>query len=220
MNLRSDHEPVRGLPEPLPAGETLLWQGTPAWRSLCRRLFKFPYLAGYFVLLAAWRFASLSNDAARADDAALAALGPVSLAVAALGLLTAIAWLIERTTVYTVTDKRLVIRFGIALPMSINLPFKAISSADLRLHGDGTGDIPVRLSDGQRIGYLTLWPHARPWRWRHPEPMLRCIPDAGKIAGLLAFHLSNAPAAGARNADSEATPRGVGEPAAAKSAAA
>lgn len=220
MNRRSDHEPVRGLPEPLPADEMLLWQGTPAWRSLCRRLFKFPYLLAYFVLLAAWRFVSMSNDGARAGDAAFAALGPVALTVAALGLLTAIAWLIERTTVYTVTDKRVVIRFGIALPMSINLPFTAISSADLRIHGDLTGDIPVRLSTGQRIGYLTLWPHVRPWSWRYPEPMLRCIPDAGKVAELLAFHLSNGPASGARNADSEATPGRVGEHAAAGSAAA
>ena len=219
MNRRSDHEPVRGLPEALPAGEVLLWQGAPAWRSLCRRLFRFPYLAAYFALLAGWRFASAANDGAGVGDAAGAALGPAALAVAALGLLAAIAWLIERTTVYTVTDKRIVIRFGIALPMSINLPFRTVSSADLRIHGDGTGDIPVRLSDGQRIGYLTLWPHSRPWRWRHPEPMLRCIPDARDVAGLLAFHLSNAPASGARAANARTAPGGVGEPAA-KSAAA
>ncbi len=213
MNRRSDHEPVRGLPEPLPPGEALLWQGAPAWRSLCRRLFRFPWLLGYFGVLAIWRFASAANEGAGIGEAAAAMTGPIALAAAALGLLAAIAWLIERTTVYTITDKRIVIRFGIALPMTINLPFKAIASADLRQHRDGSGDIPVRLSGDRRIGYLTLWPHARPWSWRRPEPMLRCVPNGADIAGLLAFHLANAPAPSRPGPSPETARTAAAEPA-------
>ena len=29
-----DSEPLKGLPEALPAGEQVLWQGAPAWRGL------------------------------------------------------------------------------------------------------------------------------------------------------------------------------------------
>ena len=48
-------EPVRGLPAPLPAGETLLWQGSPAWWPLARSAFHFDKIAIYFGLMIAWR---------------------------------------------------------------------------------------------------------------------------------------------------------------------
>ena len=41
-------EPVRGLPAPLPAGETLLWQGGPAWWPLARSAFHFDKIADLF----------------------------------------------------------------------------------------------------------------------------------------------------------------------------
>ena len=69
-------------------------------------------------------------------------------------------------------------KIGIALPMFFNLPFSRIASASLRLYADGTGDIPVALDKGQRIAYLHLWPHARPFRLTQPEPALRCVPNA------------------------------------------
>ncbi|MDZ7599697.1 MAG: hypothetical protein U5J82_15775 [Desulfobacterales bacterium] len=36
------------------------------------------------------------------------------------------------------------------------------------------------------MSYLVCWPHVRPWHMRHTEPALRCIPDAERIARLLA----------------------------------
>ncbi len=192
MNRRTDYEPVRGLPERLPPGERLLWQCAPAWKTLCRRLFRFPLLLAYFAVLVAWRVASSLDSGAGTKETVATTSSLIALALVAFGLLASIAWLIERTTVYTITDKRIVVRFGIALPMTINLPFKAITAAELRLYADGMGDIPVTLSGAQRIGHLVLWPHARPWRWRQPEPMLRCVPDAATIAELLAEHLTAA----------------------------
>jgi hypothetical protein len=41
-----------------------------------------------------------------------------------------------------------------------------VESADLRLFRDGSGDIPLLLVGETRVGYVTLWPHARPWRTR------------------------------------------------------
>jgi hypothetical protein len=37
-----------------------------------------------------------------------------------------------------------------------------------------------------QLSYLVLWPHVRPWHMRKTEPALRSIPDAKRIAGLLA----------------------------------
>jgi hypothetical protein len=76
-------------------------------------------------------------------------------------------------------------RIGIVLTLTFNLPLKRIETAGLLLTGKGFGDIPLALSSGDRIGWLNLWPHARPWRIAKPEPMLRCIPDAQAFATTL-----------------------------------
>ena len=102
--------------------------------------------------------------------------------MAALGIL---AWLTARTTAYTLTDQRIVMRIGIVLTLTFNLPLKRIETAGLLLTGKGFGDIPLALSGGDRIGWLNLWPHARPWRLAKPEPMLRCIADAQALATML-----------------------------------
>jgi hypothetical protein len=106
--------------------------------------------------------------------------------VVALGVIGLIAWGAARTTVYTLTNKRIVLRFGIALPKCINLPLSKIGAADLSMQGKTTGDIALRLTENQRLGWLQLWPHARPWKLNKVQPMLRSIVDADKVAGLLA----------------------------------
>jgi hypothetical protein len=37
-----------------------------------------------------------------------------------------------------------------------------------------------RWSAGKRIAYLHLWPHARPWQLKRPQPLLRALPDAAR----------------------------------------
>ena len=72
-------------------------------------------------------------------------------------------------------------QIGVALPMACNVPFKVVderrAAPGIR---EGSGDLPLGLTGGDRIAYLALWPHVRPWRIARPEPMLRCIPDAGR----------------------------------------
>lgn len=190
--------PVRGLPEPLPAGERLLWQGAPDWRALSRRAFHTRKVAIYFAILVAWRVVIALNDGEALDGAIGSVLGLVILALGALGLLNLFAWLSARTTVYTITSRRLVIHCGIALPMTVNLPFRLIRTAGLKSFGDGTGDIVLALPKGQRVAYLQLWPHVRPWHFGSPEPMLRCIPDAAGVASVLVRNLAAATGGEAR----------------------
>ena len=57
---------------------------------------------------------------------------------------------------------------------------------------DGTGDIALQLGKGDRVAYLILWPHARPWRLAKAEPMLRAIPHADRVAQVLARALAAA----------------------------
>jgi hypothetical protein len=183
-------EPVPGLPEPLPAGESLLWQGTPRWQTLARRVFRVHLVVVYFGVLAAWRIAAGVADG---DPAATIAVGTswvLGLGAAASLLLTLIAWMTAKATMYSITTKRLVLRIGMALPVTINLPFNAIASAGVHANRDGTGDIALRLAPPHKASYGLLWPHVRPWRFSRAEPMLRCIAGPQVAAQVLSRALA------------------------------
>jgi hypothetical protein len=177
---------LRGLPGPLPAGERILWQGAPTTSGLLVRVFHARLVIAWFALCAL-----AFGLAAGAPGAALKIIGP-TLMVGAVGLalLWLLAWLTHRTTIYTITNRRIVLQAGIALPVTHNLPFAQIESASLRAFTDGSGDVPLQLQPGLRIAYLQLWPHARPWRLARTEPMLRSVPEAEAAAVLLAQALA------------------------------
>lgn len=180
-----EFEAVRGLPEPLPAGERILWQGAPDWRALARHGFHVRKLAVYFGAILAARFAFQLSNGANVPDALLATMWLLPLAAMAVGMATLMAWLSSRTTVYTLTDQRVVMRVGIVLSLTFNLPFKHMSAAALHALSHGTGDIALALDDSTQIAYIHLWPHARPWQVRHTQPMLRAVPDAAAVAQML-----------------------------------
>ena len=145
-------------------------------------------IAVYFALLAAWCAGSALFSASPRlwySMVALIVLGTISVA-----LLCLFAWLVARTTVYTLTERRLVLRIGVAMSVSINLPFRSIESASVRLYPDGSGDIPVLLAGPTRMGITVLWPHVRPWRLQRVQPMMRMVPDAARVANLLSRALT------------------------------
>jgi len=185
----SDHdhegEPVPGLPERLPEGEHILWQGAPRWTSLAVRAFHVRKLAVYFGALMTLRVVESAGAGSPAAEMASDALGLLPLATLALGLVMLLAWLSARSTLYTLTNRRLVMRFGIALPMSINVPYRMVDSAAIRLFGNGCGDLPLQLTEGQRLGYVVTWPHVRLGRGGKPGPMLRSVEDAEAVGTLL-----------------------------------
>lgn len=180
-----DSEPARGLPAPLPPGEMLLWQGAPDWRALALHAFRVRALSIYFGLLVLARVAWLMAGGAGIAEALSGATGPAVVSLACLAILTAIAWASARATVYTITSRRVVIRQGIALSATVNIPFASIEGASLRSRHGSRGDIALRTVRDQRISYALLWPHVRPWRITRPEPSLRCIADADSVARLL-----------------------------------
>jgi hypothetical protein len=112
----------------------------------------------------------------------LLSVGAASLA---LSLLATVAWLTARGTLYTITNRRVVMRIGIVLTITLNLPFKALASAAVRTYRDSSGDIVVDLAGDDRMGWAHLWPHARPWALRKPQPSLRCLRDVRQVAEVL-----------------------------------
>lgn len=175
-------EPVRGLPEVPPEGERILWQGAPDWRRLAIESLAVRWVAGYFVLLAIWR--GLAIGAEMGPGLGLKATIPyLVLGLVAVSILGAIAFIQARCTVYTVTSRRVAMRVGAALTVTLNLPYTHLGTADLDLRPGGTGTIALSLTAAAPLSYTMLWPHVRPWRM---QPALRCIPQAEKVAGILA----------------------------------
>ncbi len=187
-----EREAQPGLPEPLPAGESVVWQGSPTWHSLARRAFHCYKVAAYFLLLSLWFVAEGVHDGV-ATGQLMHTLGVLGcLAAFSIGLLALIAWASAREAIYTITQKRVVMRFGVALRLSLNVPFRIIDAVAVKRHADGSGDIAFQLGTDDRVSYLVLWPHARPWRIRRPELTLRCVPDVERVAQLISRQLGAA----------------------------
>ncbi len=179
-------EPQFGLPELLPQSEQILWQGSPDWKAMARHVFHVRKLMVYFAFIIAIRVFVILTDGGSLQTAGISALWLAMLSATALLILTGLAYISAKTAVYTITTHRLVMRVGMVLTLTFNLPFKRIAAADFRKLSGSTGDIPVKLMGNDKIAYVQLWPHVRPWRYANPEPMMRCLPNAEQVAEILA----------------------------------
>lgn len=168
------HGDKLGTPQP---DERLLWRGRPNVALLARGAFRTYWVAFYFAVLVV---VCLATD--RPGTAAIMAGG----AVATLAILYFLAWLSARSTLYILTDVRLIMRIGMAIETRINVPLKQVTAAHLRDSGKGYGDIALELSGDRLLGVVLLWPHVRPWHFNRPQPMLRGIPDVARVAQLMA----------------------------------
>jgi fumarate reductase subunit C len=186
-----DDEPQVGLPEALPAGEQLLWQGSPDWRSMAIRVFHVRKVAVYLTIMMLIRGFSVATDGSWMQGF-IAGLWCLPLVILGVGILTLLAYLSARDTMYSITDKRVIMRIGIALTISYNIPLKLIQAASVHVGKNGVGDIPLSLANGNKIAFLFLWPHAKPWTLSKPEPMLRCLPEVSAVAAKLSSAWSQA----------------------------
>ena len=178
-----DFNGIKGLPESPPDGEEVVWQGEPKWGALSTRLFRVRLVLVYFALLAG--FTTFTSEAAGPEILATF-VWQLSLAVLAALILSGLAWLYATTTVYTVTDKRLVLEFGVAFTMSLNIPWDLVESAASKAFSDGTADVVISLQQGNSISYVTLWPFARPWHFLRVQPMLRGVENHADLVKTIA----------------------------------
>ena len=178
-----EDEPIPGLPGRLPPGEAIIWQGTPDWRGVARGVFHARAVVIWFLFVASLAFVAGGTGLTGAL---------VTMAVAALGLavLAVLAWAQARSTIYTLTNKRVVLRFGVALPKCVNVPLALVGRADVKEAGTGIVDVSLTPIVRFPLAYLQMWPHARPWKFGSPQPMLRSVPQA--FVALLADALAKA----------------------------
>ena len=170
---------LMGTPSP---EEKVLWRGRPDLWVLARTAFHTRSAAIYFTLLTVIAV-TIGNLGAAAF---VAVFGLVAIAI-----LFAAAWLTRKNTLYILTDVRVIMRVGMAVDKRINLPLKKVGAAHLVDRGKGFGDIALEPLGSHVLGYLLLWPHARPFRYARPQPMLRALPDVAAVAEKLASATSH-----------------------------
>jgi hypothetical protein len=178
-------EKIRGLPADLPRGEQLLWQGAPTFKSLAIHTYYVRLVALYFGALVLWRIGVGIGAGNSVGAVALSCVWLAGLGSVAAGVLTLLAYLSSRTTVYSITSARVILRHGIAVPVTVNIPFTLLEAANLAVRKNGNGDIAFKLRKDQRLGYLVTWPHLRPGYITHPQPSFRSLPEAQAAASLL-----------------------------------
>lgn len=183
-------EPLPGLPEALPAGETILWQGKPvagpfATRALGLRGLSL-YFGGLILLQGALGFGQGGGLVQVGGGLVISAV----IGLVCLGLLWLIGRAAARATIYTITDRRIVFRVGIALPMVINVPFSVIGSVARAARPDGTEDVELTIVKPALISWIALWPHVRFGSILNPRPVLRALPQGAGAAQLLARALA------------------------------
>ena len=203
-----DFEPRRGLPAPLPPGEQLLWQGAPNWKRLARRPFRVTWVIVWFVAITLFQMGSDIAGGRSPFASGMPLLITVGLGLVAVGTLLLLAWLTARVTVYSITSERVLIRFVIALQVTMNLPFRRIASASVADARDApAGDIALALVAEERASWFILWPHVRPWTTSRAEPMMRALDDARTPAGILARAVADSGVAGTRGEPAPANVR-------------
>ena len=171
------------MPGTLPPGESIIWQGSPDWQTLARSVFHTRLVALWFAFAAALAFLAGGTGL----SGALLTLGAAAIG---LGVLYLLARAGARSTIYTLTNRRIVMRFGVALPKCVNLPLAAIGAADVQARGSGHADIALRPTQRFPLGWLQMWPHVQPWQVALPRPMLRAVPAS--FAPMLAAALMSA----------------------------
>jgi hypothetical protein len=175
---------IRGVAHALPPGERLLWQGAPDPGLVARHVFHRWLVIGYFALVIGWWAYSAWGTVEM--DAFLPMLGMrLGLAAIVIGTVEFLARTVAKTTVYAITSKRLVLKIGMVLPMSINVPFTVLLNAAVGRFRDGSGQIALTLLPGNRLAYVALWPHCKVFKLTQPQPVLRGVSDPEAVATVL-----------------------------------
>jgi hypothetical protein len=182
-------EPRRGLAA-LPPGERLLWQGAPNWRGLAARSYHVKKIAAYFGLLILWRVWVGVAGAQALASILIGAAFIAALGAAAIATLAGLAYLNARSALYSITNRRMLLRQGIAVPLTLNIPLHYIEAAGVCQFNDGTGDIAMKIGHAQRVAFLINWPHLKPGRFTRPEPSFRALDNAPEAARILSEALA------------------------------
>jgi len=162
----------------------VLWEGAPAPRAIARHLLFMRPLAAYFAVMVGWWVVANFGRTGLAEFWLPIAL-QLTLVGLVLGGIVALAHGIAGSTTYAITDRRIVMRLGVVFNLTVNIPLKYVVSAQAKRFADGTGQIALQLDAQEKLAWIVLFPHVRPFRFSKPEPLLRGLTDPDQVGAIL-----------------------------------
>lgn len=179
---------VKRLPDEvrksIPNNEKIHWNGEPSWASLGYQVFGIKYLIFYFILSALYAVSQLGPVFSLLAFLVHYVPFLISGAVAA-SILFVLAYLATRHTSYVITEKRIVIRTGVALVFLLNVPLKNIISIDKQRLAGGRGNLSFEAKSKKRIPFLSCWPSVKSGSFVQPSPAFRSISNIEEIGVLI-----------------------------------
>jgi hypothetical protein len=181
-------EEINGLPEEvgksIPSGETICWVGKPDWKSFGYHAFGVKYFLIYFFVCGLYTVSQIEPTFSLKEF--LISYTPYLISgIFAAMILLFLAYFAARHTCYVITEKRVVIRTGVALVFLLNMPFKNILSIDTKALAQGRGNVIFKVQSKKRIPYLSCWPSVKVGNFLEPIPAFRSIVDMEEVGRII-----------------------------------
>ena len=184
MEYRTKFEAPKNILDAIPNGESILWKGRPSLWGFSWNLFGLKWITLYLSMLSivsVARFFASDFYTAFYVDFLPFFLSGIFASIILIGLAATQTY----STVYIITENRVIIKTGAALSFLISMPFKKIKEVNLQKRGASIGTISFELLSEKRVPYISCWPSVRPWKFKRTQPAFSCIGSVDEVATIL-----------------------------------
>jgi hypothetical protein len=162
----------------------ICWVGRPDWKSFGYHAFGLKYFLIYFFICAFYAVSQIESTFSFGE--LFIKYNPYLLSGTFAGaIVLLLAYIAARHTCYVITEKRIVIRTGVALVFLLNMPFKNILSIDTKPLAKGRGNVIFKVQSKKRIPYLSCWPSVKVGNFLEPIPAFRSIMALEKVGQII-----------------------------------
>ena len=184
MEYKTKFEAPKNILDAIPNGESILWKGRPSLWGFSWNLFGLKWITLYLSMLSivsVARFFASDFYTAFYVDFLPFFLSGIFASIILIGLAATQTY----STVYIITENRVIIKTGAALSFLISMPFKMIKEVNLQKRGASIGTISFELLSEKRVPYISCWPSVRPWKFKRTQPAFSCIGSVDEVATIL-----------------------------------
>ena len=184
MEYKTKFEAPKNILDAIPNGESILWKGRPSLWGFSWNLFGLKWITFYLSILSVVsiaRFFASDFHTAFYIDFLPFFLSGIFASIILIGLAAIQAY----STVYIITENRVIIKTGAALSFLISMPFKKIKEVNLQKRGASIGTISFELFSKKRVPYISCWPSVRPWKFKKTQPAFSCVRSVDEVATIL-----------------------------------
>ena len=184
MEYKTKFEAPKNILDAIPNGESILWKGRPSLWGFSWNLFGLKWITLYLSMLSivsVARFFASDFYTAFYVDFLPFFLSGIFASIILIGLAATQTY----STVYIITENRVIIKTGAALSFLISMPFKKIKEVNLQKRGASIGTISFELLSEKRVPYISCWPSVRPWKFKRTQPAFSCVRSVDEVATIL-----------------------------------